>query len=274
MSEKREKPDRDRALRGWDERRRAAKDLDGLAGRIMTAHGQGDAVVRPGAPAAAGPWRHKPAAWFAVGSVAATLVAALLLSVFFNRADTLVPDDLPPQYAWLNESQLREKAALLREIEPMFENRLQWIAETEGRVVMQVRQGGDREASDREAVAKPAGVAIRVVVVRRDRGSNQWTPVWAVDVIARQEQVVHLTPANADLPPGTELLLWAYAVDDDVIAVDSSLSLAEPSLQVEFNDVQRSGIPTTVYPTAVHEVPTDGPRYRVFQTIAILDSEV
>ena len=267
MNEKRETPDLDQALCGWDERRQAAKDVDGLLSRIMTAHDKGVAVDHPYVLVDVCRLRHNPTAWFAMGAVAAMLVAALLLPVLRDRHDTLAPDDLPPQYAWLNESQLSEKAALLREMEPMFENRLQWVAETEGRVVMLVRQEGQANAE----VPKTAGVAIRVVVVRQEPNSKEWMPVWAVDVVTRQEQVVHLTPTNADLPPGTELSLWAYGVDDDVIAVDSRLSLAQPALQVEFNDVQRPGVPATMRPTGV---PSDGRQYRVFQTISLLDSEV
>ena len=202
-----------------------------------------------------------------MGATAAALVAAIMLLVFRDRPDNdVVPSGLPPQYAWLQESQLGEKAALLREMQPMFENRLQWIAETDGRVVLQVQQDSGGGAA---APSDAADVVVRVVVVRRGPQSTRWTPVWAVDVVARQEQVVRLTPANADLPPGTEFSLWVFAVDDDVIAVDSRLSLAEHSLRAEFSDVQRPGVPATVY-----EVQTDGQQYRVFQTIAVLDREV
>ncbi|HUT10596.1 MAG TPA: hypothetical protein VMY42_08870 [Thermoguttaceae bacterium] len=265
MNEPRETSDLDRALHGWAERREAAKDHDGLLGRIMTAHGRGGGALPPVSLHAPRLRPHRTA-WFAMGAAAAALVAATLLVVLRPRPDVVVPSDLPPQYAWLDQSQLGEKAALLREMERVFENRLQWVAETEGRVVMQVEQDGRDGAA---LPAEAAGVAVRVVVVQRDADSDQWTPVWAVDVLARQQQVVHLTPSNAGLPPGTELVLWAFAVDDDVIAVDSRLSVAEHSLQVEFSDVQRSGVPARVY-----EVREHGRQYRVFQTIAMLDDKV
>jgi len=184
-----------------------------------------------------------------MGAAAAALVAATLLVVLRPRPETVAPNDRPPQYVWLDRSQLAEKATLLREMERVFENRLQWIAETEGRVAMQVEQDGRDRAA---APAEEAGVAVRVVLVQRDADCDRWTPVWAVDVLARQQEVVHLTPSNAGLPPGTELVLWAFALDDDVIAVDSRLSVAEHSLQVEFSDVQRSGVPARVYEVREH----------------------
>jgi hypothetical protein len=265
MNEPRETHDLDHALRGWARRRRTAKDFDGLLKRIVAACGDPGAVDRP--PASADTPRLRrivpgPVTRSAMGGAAATLVAAMLYVGFRDRPDHVVPPDVTPQYAWLQESQLRAKTALLREMDRLFEDRLQWIAETDGRVVLQVQQDGrDRAAAPSEA----ADVAVRMIVVWRGPKSSRWTPVWSVDVIARQEQVTSLTSANADLPPGTEFSLWAFAVDDNAIAVDSRLSLAEHSLEVESSDVQRPGVPVSV-----HEVRERGQQYRVFQTIAML----
>ena len=269
MNEPRETQDLDQTLRNWAERRRAAKNFDGLLNRIVAAWSEPSEAERPTEPVDTPRLRRinrSPAAWCAMGATAAALVAAILLLVFRNRPDhDGAPNGLPPQYAWLEESQLGEKAALLPEMAAMFENRLQWIAETDGRVVLQVQQDSDGGAT-------PTGtpdLVVRLVVVRRGPQTTRWTPVWAVDVVARREQVVRLTPANADLPPGTEFSLWAFPVDDDVIAVDSRLSLVEHSLEAEFSDVQCPGVPAMM-----HEVQTDGQQYRVFQTIAVLDREV
>jgi len=268
MNEPRKTSDLDRALRGWAERRQAAKDFEGLSKRIVAACGDPDAVAA--SPASAGAPRlrriaRSSAAWFAMGATAATLVAAMLYVAFQNPPGHVPSPDVPPQYAWLQESQLSQKAALLREMEPVFENRLQWVAETNGRVVLQVQQEDRSETSPPETT----DVVIRVVVVQREPQATRWTPVWAVDVIARQEEMVHLTPANAGLPLGTELSLWAYAVDDDAIAVDSRLSLAKHSLEVDSSEVQRPRVPSRV-----HEVRMHGQQYRVFQTIAILNNKV
>jgi hypothetical protein len=269
MTEPRETHDLDQTLRGWAQRRRTTKEFDGLLKRIVAACAESSVVDGPTEseiplpPYRVGP---SPAKWFALGAASAAIIVAMAYVVFRTPPDPVVPPDLAPQYAWLQEGQLGEKIALVREMKQMFENRLQWIAETDGRVVLEVQQ------DDRGRTASPpenANVVVRVVVVRRGPDSSRWTPVWAVDVVARQEQVVSLTPASAGLPPGTELSLWAFAVDADAVAVDTRLSLVEHSLAVETSDVQRPGIPVSV-----HEVRKHGQQYRVFQTVAMLDNEV
>jgi len=58
-------------------------------------------------------------------------------------------------------------------------------------------------------------LAVRIVVVRRSPRQAQATPVWAVDVVARQERVIRLSSESAGLPEDVELRLWAYPVDEE-----------------------------------------------------------
>ena len=261
----------DRTLRGWAERRRARQDLDELAQRILTAVA-GEAAQREltGSPP---PLRcssqrrlaRNPAVWFSVGAVAAAVIVACWLLVG-GREGPGPPDPggaLPPQYAWLQRSQLAEKAVLLRETERLFEGRLEWIAETDGRVLLEVR---DRAGGDSAPPAVP--LVIRVVVVRRSADQPEGIPVWAVDVVARQERVIRLSSAAADLPEDAELSIWAYAVDDEMVAVDSRLSLSSLALESRFSGLQKSG-----EPFAVHTVEARDVQYQVFQTVARLDKE-
>jgi hypothetical protein len=66
-----------------------------------------------------------------------------------------------------------------------------------------------------------------------------------------------------------ELVLWAYPVDKDLVAVDAKLSLSGPALESTFSGLQRSGVPMPVY-----AVERDGTEFQVFQTVAVLESEV
>jgi len=111
-------------------------------------------------------------------------------------------------------------------------------------------------------------LAVRIVVVRRSPHQAQATPVWAVDVVARQERVIRLSSESAGLPEDVELRLWAYPVDKEMVAVDSSLSLSGLALDSKFSGVQKCG-----EPFAVHSVERSGVKYEVFQTVARLDEE-
>jgi hypothetical protein len=185
-------------------------------------------------------------------------------SFFVKRDGDEAVVSAPPAFAWLDERELAEKARLLRETERLFENRLEWIAETDDRVLLEVRQNAGGGAG-----TPATGLAVRVVVARRNVEQPSWTPVWAVDLVVHQEEVVRLTPQSAHLPNGAELVLWAYPVDEDIVAVDAELSLSGPALQSTFSGLQRSGIPTSVYAAE-----RNGTELRVFQTVAVLDSEV
>ncbi len=62
----------------------------------------------------------------------------------------------------------------------MFDHRLQWIAETGGRVLLEVQS---QPATD--AAESCAPLAAHIVVVRAIRRQPQAAPVWTVDVVAR-----------------------------------------------------------------------------------------
>jgi hypothetical protein len=263
-----EKPsDLGQLLRDWAERMQSSERIEDLRTRILAswqAEQSAGPAERPRASAPAPRWAlRRPAAWVGTAAAAAAVLAVcvtLALRPWERGGPTGPEEPLPPQFAWLERSQLAEKAVLLREMDRLFDHRLEWIGETDGRVLMELRQ--DAEAP------RAAGVAVRLVVVRRQGAGEDWTPVWAIDLVARQEEVVRLTPETADLPKGAELALWAYPVGGEMIAVDCELSLAELPIDASHSGVQPSGVPV-----AVDSVRQGGVEYRVFQTVAILDDE-
>jgi hypothetical protein len=259
-------------LRGWAERRRRTKDLDALAQRIVAAIGEEASRGSLGSPRPSPDAldRRRPV-WnapvgFTIGAVAVAVVLACWLLVGGNgKRDVPVQDAgrLPPRLAWLDDGQLREKGRLIRELEQMFDRRLQWIAETDGRVLLEVRC---RPIDDSAQSSVP--LVARIVVVRRVPHQSQATPVWAVDVLARQERMVRLGTESAGLPEEVELRFWAYPVDEEMVAVDSSLSLPGLALAWNLSSVQEFGEPFVVC-----RVERSGVEYEVFQTVARLDGE-
>jgi hypothetical protein len=254
-------PELDELLGRWAERRQAEKSLDQIHGQIMSAWLE-EGAQHPNSADVPSGFRVRSrytmrdrAVWFAIGAAAALLVAVGVSFVSDDERSGM------PEFGWLQADEVTEKAKLLREMERMFENRLEWIAETGGRVLLEIRE------EDLSSGPAPTGVAVRVVVVRRRRDQPQWQPVWAVDLVARQEQVIRLMPETGALPKGAEFSLWTYAADEQVIAVDSNLSLARLPVQSTFSGLQQSGIPTVV-----HATERNGVQYQVYQTVAILDN--
>ncbi len=272
----------DRALRDWTDRRQDRKNLDSLTQRIVVALQEetpqgGD--IQPAKTAGippSGRFSRSAAIWLSITAAAAAIFVACWL--IFSRGkngevaqpepiDPGVaerPETLPPEFAWLEKSQLAEKAVLLQEMERLFDHRLQWIAETDGRVLLEVQDRGPGGGEEHSNVP----MAARVVVVRWNEQRPRWTPVWAVDVLVRQDQVVRLSLDRAGAPHGTELSLWAYPVDERTIAVDSNLSLSRLALESSFNGIQQSGVPV-----AMHSIRQGDTQYRVFQTVVRLDGE-
>jgi hypothetical protein len=268
MNERQHQSDLDGLLDHWAQGRQAAKDLAPLRERIDRALADQRSHPIPVSPASPssrtrlGGLAQSRVVWFALGGAAAVLV--MCLSFFVKRDEHEAVVSGPPPFARLDEEELAKKARLFRETERLFENRLEWIVETDDRVLLEIEQNAGSSGG-----SSPTRLAVRVVVARRNAGQTSWTPVWAVDVVTREEQPIRLTPESGRLPAGAELFLWVYPVDKDVIAVDSTLSLAGPALQSTFSGLQHVGVPTPVC-----EVERDGTEFQVFQTVAVLDSEV
>ena len=129
-----------------------------------------------------------PAAWVTLGAAAVVLLTLgfvwLAKGTKGDLPSVAGPSDLPPSYAWLQDEQLRNKAILLDEMESVFGRRLNWLAETGDNV--QVDVGRQSSTGDGQALA------VRVVVQRRRVGRQNWTVAWAIDVVARNEEVVRL----------------------------------------------------------------------------------
>jgi hypothetical protein len=170
-----------------------------------------------------------------------------------------------PKLAHLRESEVRDKADLLRELEKVFDNRLDWVTESGGTMRLEVREDG----SPAGLSAAAAPLVVRVTTVRCTPAQPQGQIIGTFDVLMHQEQVVRLSLNAAGFPPGAELAIWAYAVDGALLAVDSSLSLATTSRDSTSSQLQRSGTPSAAY--TIKE--SDGD-VKVYQTVVLLGPEI
>ena len=201
---------------------------------------------------------------FAVGTVLTMLLSVGFVLPQWDRPVVSSTSEFPPEYAWLPEEQIQNKAVLLAQMESLFDNRLAWMVETDD----QLEFGLDQSTSDHADRAQdPGRFAVRVIVEQRQQGSTVWQLAWSMDVLSRNEELVLVTPTKTN---SHELQLWAYRLPDGAIAVDSELQLAETS---PFR-ARTSGLHQNAKPVRVATAQNNGTEYRVFQTVAVLDGKV
>jgi hypothetical protein len=187
----------------------------------------------------------------ALGAVGALLAAGCVLLLIGQR---LLParDAAACRIPEFTKSEIAAKSQLFREIESLFADQLRWVEDSAAGVRLGIAPapGG--------AVADPRPILIRVVVVCRSAGERSWRKLLATDVLAHCEEVVE-TPPDAKL--ANRLSVWAYPLQDGLLAVDSRIRLVTPLCA----SANVSAILTPGKPTQVLSVQTDEAEYRVFQ---------
>lgn len=266
----------DRLLQKWaDEHAANGEQLEALSQRVMSHLESGGEQPESelASPASIGTkiaGSHK--GWRTVAVISMTAAALLIVAlvvVSSNRRNGTVQktdsiskgeDDkskLPPEFTWLTKDQIAGKRSLLTEMDRMFTDRLTWVAESDGQV--QVGLAESEHLSNLSAKS----LAIRVVVVRKTREDPIGTPVWAVDLVTRNEQLVQVTPNSRG---NANLSLWAFVMPDGNVAIDTDLHLrGSHAMHPTTSIVQQSGLPSIVYS---HR--EDGAEYVVYQTVSVL----
>ncbi|MBI1311018.1 hypothetical protein GC176_06895 [bacterium] len=256
----------DELLSDWAGQSVFSERLEILQQRILLSAAEARSVDSNDVKTASQPVR-EPGRWsagFAVG-VAATLLVSLcvFLAVEQRQLSIVATTDVPPEFTWLRGEQLQSKTLLLSELESLFDGQLVWLAESGDRVELGLDESAARIGHPGEA--NP--LAIRVVVVRRERGRADWQVAWAMDVTSPAEEQVRVTPRDAN---GDELRLWAYELPDGLIAVDCDVQLGgDHAFRSATTTLCKDG-----QPQEVAAVSQNGVEYRVFQTVARLDREV
>ena len=268
-------------LRRWGESHAPSPiDEDKLRVRVMTAlRGQEtpprDGMLAPHASSPASRPLSSKTAWLIFAAAASVLIAMALWSRFSGHrntgefaagpapGDSSGADTPPPDVARLATSQLREKRTLLEESQRLFAGRVGWIAETGDRVQIDV------VPEDGPAVPPGQWLAVRLVVTRHNSDGTE-CPVWSLDLISSNQQVVQLAD---DSPDGADVTLWNYTLPDGMIAVDARLDVpdADPAvrLQASYTGLQESGVPK-----ALHSWTAGGAEYEVYQTVTAMEDHV
>lgn len=299
----------DDMLRQWvDERAASPEQLDNLRDRIVmalvadeaTANNStpavlddskqlrnGSSITHPEFPATIRSRSVGTKRASGTGFLVGVTLSALVAFVWFAQSAGIEqsPDSLAggsqtelPDYAQLNDEQIRRRTVLLSEMKELFGDQLTWLAETNERI--EVGLSDRQDVSVLSALGNDeVPLAVRVVVERRAAMGNGWEIAWSVDVVSKSEEVVDLAPATDD---GTSMRLWAYAMPDGMFAVDSELSFpsdeassAVPlpgrteTFHAAFSNVQEDRQPSEEFWTSA-----GGVEYRVLQTVAVLNKKV
>jgi hypothetical protein len=173
------------------------------------------------------------------------------------------PDATIPECAQFDPQSLRTAVTLLSELNLLFDQRLEWVAETDGQVRMNVAE------RDADPIGRSA-LVVRIAVVRRDSASSVSQVIWCAQLVAGDQHLVRFDDAPTGARAGAHLSLWAYALPDGRIAVDSDLALAGPvQVQAESTGLQIDGVPVKV-----HTMRRGRDQFEVYQTVAVLKGKV
>ncbi len=202
------------------------------------------------------PREQRSAGWIAVVSVAASLLAAML--VFWgSRRDTSsrpvdLASELPPA------SDLSARQPLFVELDRMFDGRWRWLSEVNGRVHLQTDESND--------VSTEPGMAMRLVVVRRRPGETKWSVVWEASVLTRGDEWVQLPD---ELTGDNVLSVWAHALPDGSVLVESDVALTAP-VAVRLSEQQV--FEASARPARLWSARRPDGEFQLIQTIARLEA--
>ena len=205
--------------------------------------------------------RRRRLAYTALGIAAGLLIAVTI--AFLSRRPP-VPDevvsggeDTSSPVASIAPSELQARARLFHEMETLFADDLRWVADSDSEVRLSVRpvSGGP--------TARATPLLIRVLVMQRKTGEAAWHKLMETDVLTRSQELVEMIP---DPRLDNRLLLWAYALPDGKVAIDSSIRLSTPiRASVDVTNVLTPGKPANVF-----SLETEDAEYHIFQVVTPL----
>ena len=201
-------------------------------------------------------------AWAACGVAAVLLILFAFGPVRFHEAPVSIDlaDGAPTEPALIDNQQRISGQRLFTEMEHLFADQFRWMAEFNGHTELAVEPITGGLSSD----SMP--VQYRLTVMTRAAGDATWRTAWSTDILLRTEEWVDIRPAQ--WRAGDYLTLWVHRVEDNTLAVDTSLSLETPvRVESQITRLQRDREPEEIL--AWRESDTE---YRILQTIALEDS--
>jgi len=255
----------DRLLQDWARGRRTTPEthdelLKGIGEQLRRRPLMGLPAPAPARPRPAVLWGSR-LGWAAVGAAAASLVFCCVYQGPLPCRSTAgrATPGAAVRAPWPRTPGAGSGSeGLVRTINELFCDRLLWLAETDDDVEIGL-------AADGAPVPPVPGPLIAVDVFVRSRTGPEaaWRQARAVRVVTRPEQVIQTTFGAKS---ASRLVLWAYALEDGALAVDSKLELRSP---VDAS-VTASRIFVSDRPLRVFSLQTDTLEFQVLQAAAVV----
>ncbi len=214
----------DRLLRDWLEAQQpTSNEQEALHGRIVTA--VQESLQQPSL-AKAEPSSHSQSSrygWMYLATAAAGLLVCLVfwspsatrqknVETSQSRSDAVSQANRPPEMARIS---IDAKARLLAEMQQVFDNRVAWIAETDGQMWFELGEG-EKRSTDKRMVLR-----LEVLTTDSVRENDSTGRVWAMDLILENEHVAEVRT----LATNPEVMVWPYILPDGSVAIETCLDL-------------------------------------------------
>lgn len=250
----------DQLLRTWADAHRATSEThDDLTRRVTTQVRRQPLMCLPQRSAA-----RRASAWLRPLACALAGAAVTLVSLLYWRGPPIGPPTSAPASSVpglpLAVRQLPPDGpgGLARTVNELFCDRLLWLVETDTDVKLGLATNGHPAELTTSSM-----VVVRMLVLSKAPSDTEWRRAWEANVVTRPEQIVDTI---LDGESQSRLALWAYAMEDGAIAVDSKLKLHEPvSVSVDTSRVFISGKPARVF-----SMQTETEEFQVYQTAALV----
>lgn len=241
----------DDKLKEWAARNRPAEaDLAELEAKIRGALAEAPAPteIRSG-PAA---FRGTASRWLAAAAALALLLGGIGHLAHRRSAAFHAADGNGSALATFTAEQLAARHDILDEVESLFAGQIRWV---------RLDADGLRLGLAPQAVApesRTQRLAVRTVVVARERNQKNWRTVWSSDVLTRAEEYVEIA-SESGAAGGLEM--WVHRLPDGRYVVDAEIDWPEVprAYQTRVLSVGR--------PERILTQRTEDREYRIYQSV-------
>ena len=244
----------DKTLKEWAVRNRPADaalaDLEAKIRRALAA-----APAAPAVRGERGVFRGTAARWLAAAAALALLAGGGWHGAKLRSAARAAANgNGSAALADFTAEQLAVRRDIMDEMESLFAGQVRWIRlDADG-----LRLGLAQQASAAEPRAQR--LAVRTVVVARERNQKNWRTVWSSDVLTRTEEYVEIA-SESGAAGGLEM--WVHRLPDGRYVVDAEIDWPEARLPRAYE----TRVLSVGKPERILTQTAEGHEYRVYQSI-------
>jgi hypothetical protein len=195
----------------------------------------------------------------AIAAISLATAAAVLYFALFRPfiPPKPEPSNTDAELAQLTPLATERMRVLAAETGRLFDQRVAWLAETNEDLLFGLDESPVSGDQSRQQIT------LRIVVFHRSPGTQGWQPVFATNVVTREEEVIEMQNKT----DGPSLRLWTHILPDQSVAVDTDLTMGNSAPHWSTTSVLSAESPAAVVKDS------DGPgEYQVWQSAAIMST--